>query len=178
MPKLSKADVPPIRDAEIRDALNKETDAETRALIALLYLLGVRISEALSLHREAFSTDNTYLWVQVPVLKAGQEGKDFPRRLYVKLENEFVEPITSHVNSVQTEQKVFSFNRSTAWRKIKKHFPNHWPHYLRHTRATIFSDKGYSESKLMGWFGWRRADTARIYSRVSQKTIEGMGDAI
>lgn len=96
-----------------------------RAFLALLFLSGCRVSEALALNSQDLRLDKDTLYIAFKRLKGSRQTDPFPLpRLQV------LAPI------YQVMGQVFPFSYITAYRLVKKAFPGYYPHYFRMNRIT------------------------------------------
>lgn len=115
-----------------------------RSYLAFLYWSGVRRSEAYERVKENFTIKNSILFCEVPAKKKGQRGG--PLRIPVDLPyvNLIIERIDKtrlcyHPELKRKERFVWPISDSTAWRIIKRPFPNLYPHFFRLNRAVLFA---------------------------------------
>ncbi len=159
-------------DEDIEYMLMMADSHEQKVLIAILYRLGCRITEALMLKRRDFRRVNGTIEVNVFTLK--QKTK-FTRLCLLDVELAFVDIIREYVNGLPSpEAKLFTFPRQSAWRFLKRINEKAWCHSFRHTRATKFARQGASVMQLMQWFGWSQTKMPMNYVRQSRELIEGL----
>jgi integrase len=179
--------------------VEKADSSETKALVSILYLSGARISEVMTLRRKDCWTDEKYLWIRFKTLKDRKtkvivsERHNFfelptpeKENFFVKKIIEFVTESFSDMDKDIGKDKLIFFSdldnsesrRNRAWRLLKKLDETLWAHLFRHTRATSLANKGATEARMMGWFGWTDPRATTTYIKRSIKTIEGMGELI
>jgi integrase len=107
-----------------------------QALAALLYLLCLRISEALRLTKSQFSLENDRVLVQgIQLSKTSKAGR--PRRDQYRQENwlalegrrgPLTQLVLDHLDSLAPEEKLFKFGRKWAWKIVSSQLdiPEHW----------------------------------------------------
>jgi len=150
---------------ELRDALGKSfLNLRYKAYVILLYWLGCRRSEPLSILREDVEESDGALYIVVPAFKGGERGGpvELPLSLYgVQLIKE-VWQLTGE------GRRLFRFSDKTGYRIIKKLFPKKSPHWLRHNRLTKLRRKRDR--------GEISTDDIKAFTGVkSDKTIEHYG---
>ena len=126
-----------------------------RALLAVLYYFGLRISEALKLTRESFWIIDNVLYIEVGVrLKHSRKTE----ALRVNIARPYVVDILKTLKTTPEGERVFNFSRVTGWRIARKAI-NRYPHFLRLNRITnLFmpsKDKpnGYSIAEVRNFTG-------------------------
>jgi len=122
---------------------------ERTAFLAILFYLGIRVTEALKLRKESFTVEEGKLFVDI-----GERLKHSKRTppLSVKLGRPFVEDIIKTVDKTKPKQRVWKFSRVTAW-KIAKNTFDSYPHYFRLNRITDLFHKGYKITEVKSWTG-------------------------
>ena len=104
---------------------------EHKALLAVLYYFGIRISEALALTKQSFTIEENSLYVNVDRLKHSRNTE----ALSVRLDRPYVKEILKTLKPLNPDDKVFCFSRVTGWRVVRKAIKR-YPHYLRLNRIT------------------------------------------
>jgi len=139
----------------------------------------MRVSEALRLVKEDFRFDKFYMYVDVGIrLKTRRKRKDgtvFPGKrtkpLPLSLEQPYLEILVSKVKHTRHGEKVFKFNRATAWRQMDQCGIG-YNHRARLSAVTSFLQAGYSLVNIMSWFG---IGIRSIDSYIGQVDLEEMG---
>lgn len=189
MPKITtKRDDEVISPDEMKNIITKCDSARTRSLMAFMYLLGCRVSEALRLKKDKIWFDNEAMYAKVFVLKRNKTRADgtkkdssFEHTVKISLNAPFVDVIREYWDKVLPEQKIWIYsanpnsNRVIAWCEMKKVSPKIWPHLFRHTRMTRLAEQGATEMQLMTWAGWSDARPAKDYVSRSSTLIEELG---
>lgn len=127
---------------------------EHKALLAVLYYFGIRISEALNLIRNSFNLEDQNLYVNITRLKHSRNTE----ALSVRLDRPYVNEIIRTLKPLTPEQKVFPFSRVTGWRVVRKAIKR-YPHFLRLNRITnLFTPtrekpEGYSIGEVRNFTG-------------------------
>lgn len=110
-----------------------------RALVALTYLTGSRISEVLRLHKYQFVARDGHIWVRAIKLSKCRV-KRRPRRLQFRdarlpLTGErsvFTELVQDYLQTLDGDGgRLFSFNTTRAWQIITALLPDYTCHWLR-----------------------------------------------
>ena len=147
MPKyyIPKHEFRIITSEEIKPYIEKAEKEEVKAIIALAWLTGARISDLLKLKRENFLVDEErkMLTVVIQASKGGSVG--FPT---FSFEDPFVPIILQYLQKFDRGQKLF--RKTKRWyqqelfklnMQIKGNNQNEWItfHYLRHSRITYIA---------------------------------------
>ena len=130
-----------------------------QAFLSVLFFAGCRVSEALALSANDINCTEDIIFVQFFHLKGSKQTD--PQEL----------PRTHALNWLcGQEGKLFSFSRMTAYRLIKKVFPDLYPHYFRMNRitktdilfgdATVYHIWGISASSIDHYRG--KVDIKRV----------------
>lgn len=154
-----------------------------RALIAVLFTFGKRITEVVQLDRGDFEIRGTYLIARFEVLKKRNLSQSGIPQKYSKrigLNHYLASYITEHISKI-SEGPVFTrdgrrISRYTAYRILKKLDLNIWPHLFRHSLATLMAEDGKTTMQLMTWFDWEKPDTALKYVRRSGALTRELSD--
>ena len=129
MPKYKKKITRLMDYDEFKTAIDELPIAD-RAFLSILFFTGCRISEALALGSEDINCTDETIFIQFFRLKGSKQTdpQEVPRAdalLWI----------------CEKEGKLFPFSRSTAYRTVKKIFPDLYPHYFRMNRITKIADK-------------------------------------
>ena len=150
-----------------------------QAYAVLIYYTGIRVSEALRLLKENYRFDKLNMYVDVGIrLKTKRKRKDgtvFPGKrtkpLPLSLEQPHLDILVSRVKHTRKREKVFKFNRATAWRQIRRAGLG-YNHHARLTAITDFLKAGRSIADIQNWFG---ISVQTINSYIGQVDLEEMG---
>ena len=166
---------------EILRMIKYAENPRDRALIAVLWETGARISELMTLtigSLKPLKVDDK----EHGFIMAMEQSKTTKRTLpliesaaflkeYLNTHPEAKNPeaplwITRGLQKPLNHSSVLKIVKSVAARaKIKKRVYNH---LFRHSRATFLADKGWSEVQLCSWFGWKiGSDMPATYIRRS-----------
>jgi integrase len=192
--KVQRDDV--LSPKEVWDMIDRASDPMHKCLIAMLYLYGMRISEALTLKKESLWIDkeNKYLHCKVKVQKRTKrkDGKEkkvaipYVHTVFVPANNDFALVIIEHWKTVKENHWVFQspkyedthYLRQSAWKMLKKLNPDCWCHLFRHTRVTRLAEGGGEPYQIMAWGGWKDIRSVQNYIYRSPKLIKKLADEI
>lgn len=160
--------------------LSSDCEPWLKALIALLWMFGKRISETLAVKRSDIWKDKKYLYVRFHVLKKkGRKDAPIPKP-YIKkktLRHSGAKHILGYVATLEDES-LFHVSRTLAYYYLKKINPEAWFHLFRESLATEMAEHGASEEQLLTWFDWEKADQAHEYVKHGTKLIEIEADRV
>lgn len=130
-----------------------------QAFLSILFFAGCRVSEALALTSDDISYDNDTVYIQFFRLKGSMQTD--PTEI----------PLADALKWLcyQTE-KVFEFSRSTAYRTVKKIFPDLYPHYFRMNRITKMADQ-FGDSTVYHLFGISASSIDHYRGKVDIKRV-------
>lgn len=153
-------------------------DADTKcdkALIAILWNTGHRISEILELERSDIWYDDKWIWFR---LKVGKRRLEFIHTIKIPRRAMFVSYIVDY-HSELNDNKLFDFTRQYVDYKLKKLNPRASAHKFRHSLATRLAEKGANRYQLDAFFGWsEKGNTSGIYVSKGTALIEGIANMI
>jgi integrase len=178
MPKIKIAPRDPMTLPEIQDMIARAKCQRDKALIAMLYLSGQRITEILKLTRGNIMVDPSrpdIIIVSFLIQKRRDNGSPLiPRhRLPLGLNLPFMDEFLKWANNFsEPSSRLFSITRQHAWEIVKKLNPNTYPHFFRHTRLSMLAESGASGPELMIWAGWSDLRPAGNYLSRSEKSLE------
>jgi len=159
-----------------------------KALIALLYLYGVRISEALQLRPDDFSFENKK-WFVCRVRMSTKRKTSGPieptRILRVNYRKEslksFIPPLLKYLADRMKrfpEKPLWTWDRTTVWKKIKELNSSCSPQLFRHARLHRLAEKGATAAVLRDWAGWSDLRPASNYLDTSRQLAKKYADMI
>ena len=143
--------------------------AEYLAYAVLMYWIGCRRSEPLSLKKQDLTLKNEQLWIKgLPAKKQGKRAET------IKLSIDLVgmEIFEFHIGTLKKNDNVFSFSDRTGYNIIKQVFGK-YPHWLRYNRVTKIRrliDRGdISKDEAKAFTGIRSDRTFANYGMVTQE---------
>lgn len=165
---------------EIEEILAKSDEPWFRALIAILYLYGCRVSEALKLKRKDIWFDGEFLVLSIPLLKKRKKTKVYEDRHVLKIYKNapFIGEVLKYLDGKDPEALLFPFTRQWVWAKIKERKKDVSPHIFRHDRLTKLAMMGASEYVLVDWAGWADSRPAQSYVRKTGRMAAQFADKI
>lgn len=111
----------------------KDLPLERQAFLSILFFSGCRVSEALELVSSNIRCTPDTIYVQFDRLKGSKPTDETPLPKTA--------PLVWLCNVPPHSGLVFWFSRTTAYRTVKKAFPDLYPHYFRMNRITLIADK-------------------------------------
>lgn len=159
---------------EILNIIRCTQNLKHRAIIALIYSCGLRISELINLKLEDFHIERKQL-----VIREGKGRKD----RYVSLADSFLPLLSNYYNSYKptiyfvegleggkysTESVRQFLKRNCIKAQIRK---NVTPHTLRHSYATHLLENGVGIRHIQSLLGHARPETTMIYTHVKRKDL-------
>ena len=159
MPKYKKKITSLMDYKEFKEGIQVLYRVIDKAFLTLLFFSGCRVSEALALTANDIHCTGETVFVQFFRLKGSKQTD--PQEL---------PSADALLWLCAQEGKIFPFGRSTAYRLIKKAFPNLYPHYFRMNRitktdilfgdATVYQIFGISASSIDHYRG--KVDIKRV----------------
>lgn len=144
-----------------------------KSFLALLFWTGLRKSEILERTKKDFTIKGGKLFIDAPPKKGGKRLK-----LKIDVDLPFVDLILKQISKARKtkadpKRHVWPISAWTAWKIVKRVFPNHYPHYFRLNRATTFlNDPTTTQVEMKSWFGWKSVKTIDSYVGISERGIE------
>ncbi|SNR61193.1 Site-specific recombinase XerD [Lutibacter agarilyticus] len=173
-PKKSKLLPTVLSKEEIIDLLRCTKNLKHRAILAMIYSAGLRISELLNLTLKDIDIDRRQIIVK------NSKGR---RDRHIILADSFIPLLLNYVNSFDpvtyfaegkpgvkySSESVRAFlHRSTKMAKISKKVT---PHTLRHSYATHLLENGIDLRYIQELLGHAKPETTMIYTHVSKKDL-------
>ncbi len=130
-----------------------------QAFLTILFFAGCRVSEALALTSDDIHRGRDTIYIQFHRLKGSKQTD--PSEL----------PRIRALEWVHDQKgDLFSFSRSTAYRTVKKVFPNLYPHYFRMNRITKTADM-FGDSTVYHLFGITASSIDHYRGKVDIKRV-------
>ena len=151
---------------EFEEAI-KDLRPAQQAFLNILFFSGCRVSEALSLSASDIACRPDMIYIAFFRLKGSKQTDPIglPRTKYLDW-------LCSQYN------EVFDFSRTTAWRLVKRVFPELYPHYFRMNRITKISE-GFGDAFVYSFVGICAQSIDHYRGKVSIKKIgEAMKEEI
>ena len=125
---------------EFEEAI-KDLRPDQQAFLSILFFSGCRVSEALTLSASDIACRPDTIYIEFFRLKGSKQTDPvgLPRTKYLDW-------LCSQYN------EVFDFSRTTAWRLVKRVFPELYPHYFRMNRITKISE-GFGDAFVYSFVG-------------------------
>lgn len=159
---------------EVLSIISSTQNLKHRAIIALIYSCGLRISELINLKLADFHLERKQL-----IVKNGKGRKD----RYVSLADSFIPLLSNYYHSYKPEiyfvegqkkgkytaESVRQFLRKSCTKaQIKKTVT---PHTLRHSYATHLLENGVDIRYIQSLLGHAKPETTMIYTHVKRKDL-------
>lgn len=187
-PKSPKLLPRPLSINQINDIISSVSDIKQtnwiikrdRALITLIYSVGLRISEALSLNREEFFASGDYINI------SGKGGKSRTVPLVSKVRDVIEDYLNA--SEFKTSEALFVNNRgerlsASALQKLIRKIRNNLnlsehvtPHALRHSCATHLMEYSGELREIQELLGHSSIVSTQIYAYVAKKYITEVYD--
>lgn len=173
-PKRSRQLPSVLSQEEVLSIIQSTQNLKHRAIIALLYSCGLRISELINMKLADFHIERKQL-----IVKNGKGRKD----RYVSLADSFLPLLSNYYHSYKPKiyfvegqnggkysaESVRQFLRKSCLNaKIKK---NVTPHTLRHSYATHLLENGVDIRYIQSLLGHAKPETTMIYTHVKRKDL-------
>lgn len=166
--KLTRIMFDPEFDERMR--AHNAMDPRHKALIVVLYLTGIRISEALRAQAKQFKLTPMKLYFDVGLrLKRSKLTPALPMPLTAP----HVSTLIDAYRGIPKDSRVFPYVRKTGY-NIAKRFIT-YPHYFRMNRITRFFLDGYTIPEVKAWTGLSLS-TLNYY--IGQASIEKMSESL
>lgn len=135
------------------------TQDRHRALAALLFYSGVRITEVLRARKEQFKITEDRIYFDVGQrLKRGLVTPPLP----ILKDHFYVSEICQAVEDTRPGAKVFPYCRATGYNIIDRAFKT-YPHHFRLTKITMLLRKGFTIDLVRSWTGHKQIGSLNAY---------------
>tara|TARA_B100000809_G_scaffold265798_1_gene325785 strand:+ start:1266 stop:2420 length:1155 start_codon:yes stop_codon:yes gene_type:complete len=173
-PKRSRKLPSVLSQEEVLAIIQSTRNLKHRAILALIYSCGLRISELINLKLTDFHLERKQL-----IIKNGKGRKD----RYVSLADSFLPLLSNYYHSYKPEiyfvegqnggtysaESVRQFLKKSCLKaQIKK---NVTPHTLRHSYATHLLENGVDIRYIQSLLGHAKPETTMIYTHVKRKDL-------
>ena len=159
MPKYKKKITRLMDYQEFKEAIRDIVTWRDRAFLTLLFFSGCRVSEALALKDGDIHCTKELIFVQFFRLKGSTQTdpQELPRADALSW-------------MCGQEGKLFPFSRATAYRLIKRAFPDLYPHYFRMNRITK-TDILFGDATVYHIFGISASSIDHYRGKVDIKRV-------
>lgn len=167
--------------AEFQEALDSNKFADPlihRSYLAALYWIGPRRTEPLNVVKEDIREEESSLFIKMPAKKHGERGGE----LELPLDWPGVQLIKERWLKVRAGRKLWPFETSTAYRIVKRIWPDRTPHWLRWKTVTVMRrlrDQGkISTDDIKSWTGLKSDRSIERYGIKSQAGIHKVSQVL
>lgn len=151
--KLRKNEI--LIPAEVDKLIEVATDNRYKALIALLFESGARISELLNIRVKDIEDTNNGMVIMIPATKTGEEYRPCACVMSAQyIRNHILYP------PLKKDSLLFDISKVQVWLKLKEFGRLAGidkpisAHKFRHAQATYMVRKGYNETIIRSKLGW------------------------
>lgn len=148
-------------------------DKRNRVLITMIYKLGSRISETLTLRPCDIDFENGYVKFTAEVTKTKQS------RTAVITDKDFLLQLNDYIidNKIKQTKPIFNITKRRVEQickeiKVKLKLQIFKPHTLRHTHVVHSLQKGIPINVVQQQVGHKRLTTTAIYSKVAPELVK------
>jgi integrase len=140
MPRYNKKITRPMDYTEFKDSISDLPEMQ-KAFLTILFVCGCRVSEALALTADKINCRPDTIFIDFFRLKGSNQTdpQEVPR----------VDALRWLCSS---HGKLFPFSRVTAWRLVRRVFPDLYPHYFRQNRIVKTSER-FGDPTVYNVFG-------------------------
>lgn len=158
MPKYTKKITRLMDYDEFKTAIN-DLPIARQAFLSILFFAGCRVSEALALESKDISCTSDTIFIQFFRLKGSKQT-----------DPQEVPKADALLWVCEKEGNLFLFSRSTAYRTVKKVFPDLYPHYFRMNRITK-TDILFGDATVYHVFGISASSIDHYRGKVDIKRV-------
>lgn len=149
-----------------------------RSYLAITFWIGARKTEPLEISKEDIHQDGESLFVKIPAKKHGQRGGE----IELPLSWLGVDLIKQQWEKTRAGRKIWLFSPATAYRIIKRIWPEKSPHHLRYrviTKLRRLRDQGkVTTDDIKSFTGIRRDSTIEGYGLKTQAGIHKISNVL
>ncbi len=158
MPKYNKKITSLMEYSDFKEAIS-DLPIDRQAFISVLFFAGCRVSEALALTADDINCTSDTVFIQFFRLKGSKQTD--PQEL----------PNADALTWIcEQEGKLFPFSYITAYRLVKKVFPDLYPHYFRMNRITK-TDILFGDATVYQVFGICASSIDHYRGKVNVKRV-------
>lgn len=149
-----------------------------KSYLVALYWIGARRTEPLEVKKEDIRLEGDSLYVTIPAKKRGERGGE------IKLPLKWfgVDLILERWKRTRKGRRLWNFSSSTAYRIIKRLWPEKTPHWLRYNRVTklrkMRDKKEIDTDAIKSWTGIKRDQTIEGYGMKTQQKIHDVAETM
>lgn len=147
-----------------------------KSYLVITALIGARKTEPLEIFKEDIHQEGPSLFVKIPAKKHGARGGEIELPLSW-LGMAFV---VQQWQRTRARRKVWRFSPATAWRIIKRIWPQKSPHHLRWTVVTelraLKDARQITIDEIKSWTGIKRDSTIEGYGLKTQAGIHKISE--
>lgn len=155
------------------------------SFMAMLYIFGCRVSEALTLTVMDLRTGPLYFWAKIPTLKKKKgppwrQLKVRPDTAHLGLIKKHWEPLAEQaiLEEIPRTSPVWVTNRFTVQSYLKKMDPDLSAHKFRHTRLMKLAGQTDNPFELRDWAGWSSLGPAEFYIQSAGVLAQQLGERV
>lgn len=165
---------------EIKNKINKISNAEAKSLACFLYLFGCRIGEIVGKLRKEqieYVEENTQKWLIVKEILTEKKKKKWTRTLPLLVLDDEKEMVDEVINWANLCKEDILWNKSIRYYQIIFKNAGFFAHHLRACRATYLA-QFMTPHELCAWFGWSKVVTSDVYVRLSGMNLKVVWDKL
>lgn len=170
---------------EVGETIKKADRERDKALIAIFYITGARVSEIIDLKREDFTIRSDELLITIEPQKRSDSGsplRKYDNLIFDRERTPFIDIILDYVSDLEEDEFLFSsregghISRVRAWQIAKEINPESSPHFYRHTRLSRMKKRGATLDDLRKFSG--RQTPPVKYMETSEEEMRELGRMI
>jgi len=158
MPKYNKKITSLMEYSDFKEGI-EELDIRDRAFLSILFFCGCRVSEALALTSTDINCKRRMIYIQFKRLKGSKQT-----------DPQEVPNADALTWLCEQEGRLFPFSYITAYRLVKKVFPDLYPHYFRMNRITK-TDIEFGDAVVYHVFGISATSIDHYRGKVDIKKV-------
>ncbi len=146
--------------------------------LAITFWIGSRKTEALEIFKEDIHQEGESLFIKIPAKKHGRRGGE----IELPLSWPGVDLIKEQLLKTRKERKIWPISPSTAYRIVKRIWPEKSPHHLRYRVITklrrLRDQQKISTDDIKSYTGIRRDSTIEGYGLKTQAGIHKISNIL